>query len=303
MFSMPNITSLVDTNRLKVYVDWANDANHENDTAYSKYYGYLTANLPYSTDFESANGGWRSEYISQFTKWQYGAPTFGTTNTTHSGSNCWDINLTTPYFSGANASLISPYFQVSPGSTIKLDFWTNYSTESNADGMFVEYSEDEVNWTHLGIVNDPQGSNWYNSNIMLNEAAWSGFSQGWKQCSYTFNPTITNGYLLLKFKFISDVNVVDAGVSVDDVNLSVVTGINEEIGKPGITIFPNPATNSINIKGNITHPFEIKNILGETVIKVNIADFENIIDISKLSSGMYLIKGEDFKNKTIFIKY
>jgi hypothetical protein len=302
MFSMPNITSVIDTNRLKVYIDWANDTNHENDTAYSKYYGYLTASLPYSTDFESANGGWRPENISQFTKWQYGSPSFGATTSTHSGSNCWDINLTTPYFSGANATLISPYFQVNSGNTFKLDFWTNYSTESNADGMFVEYSEDEVNWTHLGIVNDPQGSNWYNSNIMLNEAAWSGFSQGWKQCSYTFNPTITNGYLLLRFKFISDVNVVEAGVSVDDVNLSVMTGINEEIGKSRITVFPNPATNLINIKGNITHPFEIKNALGKSILKITDINKEYYIDFSKYSPGIYFIFGEDFTEKVKIIK-
>ncbi|HQF28307.1 MAG TPA: T9SS type A sorting domain-containing protein [Bacteroidia bacterium] len=302
-FLMPNLIAAIDTNRLKVYIDWPSDMHHENDTAYSIFYGYPTNTLNYSTDFELPNGGWRTETSNQLTQWQYGTPNFGSTNTTHSGSKCWDINLNTPYSSAVVASLLSPYFIVNPGTTIKLDFWTNYSTESNADGLYIEYSQDEINWTHLGIVNDPQGNNWYNSTLTLNKPGWSGISQGWKNCSYTFTPNINTNYIIFRYRFISNVNLVDAGVSIDDVNLSVVTGIEEEIGKSGINIYPNPAYNKLIIKGNISHPFEIKNILGETVITINKVDFENIIDISQLSSGMYIIKGEDFTEKSLFIKY
>jgi len=302
LFNMPNLIAAIDTNHLKVYIDWPTDAHHENDTAYSNYYGYLSATLPYSTDFETANGGWRPETLSPFTQWQYGAPNFGATNSPHSGSKCWDINLNTPYYSAALASLLSPYFIVNLGTTLKLDFWTNYSTESNADGLYVEYSTDDINWTHLGIVNDPQGNNWYNSTLTQSQSGWSGFSQGWKNCSYTFTPTLSSNSLIFRYRFISDINVVDAGVSIDDVNLSVATGIEEEIGKSGINIYPNPAINSLTINGNLKHPFEIQNTLGQSLLKATDLKQVYYIDISKFSPGIYFISGEDFPEKAKFIK-
>lgn len=305
-FSMPNIIAAVDTNHLKVYIDWPSDIHHENDTAYSTYFGYLSATLPYSTDFETANGGWRTDYVSQFTQWQYGTPNFGATNSTHSGTKCWDINLNVPYYSAANASLLSPYLIINPGSTIKLDFWTNYATESNADGLFIEYSSDEINWTHLGIVNDPQGNNWYNSTITLSEPAWSGFSQGWKQCSYTFTPSITSNYILFRYRFISDVNVVDAGASIDDVNISVVTGIEEENITEKMRIYPNPAHDILFIscpQNFINESIEIRNTLGQIIYQQKISSPQFSIDIKQLPEGLYyLSSGNKIKATSKFIK-
>lgn len=305
-FAMPNLIAAVDTNHLKVYIDWPTDAHHENDTAYSTYYGYLSATLPYSTDFETANGGWRNETSSQFTQWQYGSPNFGATNTTHSGSKCWDINLNTPYFSAALASLITPYFIVNPGTTLKLDFWTNYSTESNADGLYIEYSSDEINWTHLGIVNDPQGNNWYNSTLTSSKPGWSGFSQGWKNCSYTFTPTLSSNSLIFRYRFISDINVVDAGVSVDDVSLTVVTGIEDQTSENKLKIYPNPVKDYLQLycpKDCINESVIIKNTLGQTIYQDKIISEEFLIDVNYLSPGIYyLTTGKNLQTSIKFIK-
>ncbi len=305
-FSMPNLIAAVDTNHLKVYIDWPTDIHHENDTAYSTYYGYLSATLPYSTDFETPNGGWRNETSSQFTEWQYGTPNFGVTNTTHSGSKCWDINLNTPYFSAALASLITPYFIVNPGASLKLDFWTNYSTESNADGLYIEYSSDEINWTHLGIVNDPQGNNWYNSTLTSSKPGWSGFSQGWKNCSYTFTPIISSNYIIFRYRFISDINVVDAGVSVDDVNLSVVTGIEDQISANKLKIYPNPAKDFLQIycpKDCLNETVVIKNTLGQSIYQKKMISDEFRIDINNLSPGIYYLStGKNLQTSIKFIK-
>ncbi len=305
-FSMPDILAAVDTNHLKVYIDWPSDYHHENDTAYSTYFGYLSSTLPYTTDFETANGGWRNDYVSQFTQWQYGMPNFGSTSSTHSGSKCWDINLNMPYFSAANATLLSPYFIVNSGSTLKLDFWTNYATETNTDGLFIEYSCDEINWYHLGIVNDPQGNNWYNSIITLNKPAWSGFSQGWKQCSYTFAPTLSSNFILFRYRFISDVNVVDAGASIDDFSLSIVTGIEDLNHQQDLHVFPNPAKDFLNVvcsQNFITEPLEIHSTLGQCLYSIKITDEHFSIDIKTLPPGLYYIaSGNEKKVISKFIK-
>ena len=63
---------------------------------------------PYSDDFESATQLWFNvldPFGSPGTNWEHGTPAFGTTTGAHSGTNAWDINLTSAYT--ANALTVS----------------------------------------------------------------------------------------------------------------------------------------------------------------------------------------------------
>ena len=64
-----------------------------------------------------------------------------------------------------------------------------------------------------------------------------------------------------------------------------------------VSIFPNPASNYLNIEmdGNYTNEIIIFNILGKEIMKVNLQSNKSLIDISDLPQGLYLIK---FLNNT-----
>jgi hypothetical protein len=96
-------------------------------------------------------------------------------------------------------------------------------------------------------------------------------------------------------------------------NSAVLTGINEgTLQLPEFVLFPNPATNRLNImlensKGENVN-VEIMNGVGQTVKTVNIGTASSIyenIDLSSLSSGVYFVKtsiGEKVATKKLVIQ-
>ncbi|MBK7682669.1 MAG: hypothetical protein IPJ26_09515 [Bacteroidetes bacterium] len=210
--SLAPFTPIAGNNELKAYIEWPQDLNQANDTILINAFGFVFSGLPYSDDFENGTGGWISNQINN-TIWELGSPTFAPLNTSHSGNNCWDINLNSPYFNFANAILTSPTFDLSNLNIVTLQFWLNYSSESNTDGLFVEYTNDGITWQRLGSIGDPQGTNWYNSTLTSGNQGWSGVNTGWQSCSYIYVAPWGNNYFQCRFRFISDFNLVDAGAS------------------------------------------------------------------------------------------
>lgn len=304
--SLPQINAQPDTNHLIAYINWPSDNHHDNDTASTEFYGIVTATLPYNNNFENGYQGWREEHWSNNTKWELGMPAFGSTNSTHSGTACWDINLNMPYFSAANATLKTPYFITPTGGTINISFWLNYTTENNADGLFLEYSTNDLTWNHIGAINDPLGSNWYNSTITQANTAWSGFSNGWKYCTYNMPLSWGISFIELRFKFLSDINIVDSGVSMDDFAISLTTGVDEIQKENNVRVYPNPAHEIVYVacpQQLINETIEIKNTLGQIVYQQKIDKEQFEINVKRLSPGVYyLVTGKEYKTTTKFIK-
>lgn len=64
----------------------------------------------------------------------------------------------------------------------------------------------------------------------------------------------------------------------------------EDNSLDNLTVFPNPATTTINIKGLLnTTGYKLYNTIGEQVLSGSINTYNASIDISKLSSGMYVL--------------
>ncbi len=91
--------------------------------------------------------------------------------------------------------------------------------------------------------------------------------------------------------------------------LSVVTsgaGINEFLKENLFSIFPNPATNKINIKAEVKligSSFTIYDNIGNALIKGKITGINTAIDLSNLSNGIYLLSvGEHLKQTFKLIK-
>lgn len=175
--------------------------------------------LPYFDDFESGSPGWTTQ--NAFSNWELGSPTYGTTNSSHSGDNCWDIDLDTNYANNTNSRLITPAFNFTGSSGIKISFWLNYNCENSWDGLTFFSTTDtsgSPNWTMVGSAGYPNSINWYNDSLVLGNglAAWTGNSNGWKYCTIVIPNTFGNDDVHFSFQFAADASVNGVGVSIDD---------------------------------------------------------------------------------------
>lgn len=199
----------------------AGDGDNTNDTLCKTSVGVPLLPLPYFDDFEGTNV-WQDSSASG-TNWQLGLPNFGVTNSTYSGVQAWDINLTTAYGNQARSNLISPLFDFTGQQNVRMTFWHNRLCEAFWDGTRVEYSTDGGGtWTLLGAVGDPNATNWY-TNASINSSqlpAWDGASNGWIKSKYKLG-ILNNAGPAVQFKFVftSDFSVTQDGYTIDDFGL------------------------------------------------------------------------------------
>ncbi len=175
--------------------------------------------FPFFDDFDGSTLFTAINLSTPLTEWQLGTPAYAATNTAHSTPNSWDINLTTPYDNYANCKLISPVFDFTSAVNAKLSFWHNFNTEPYWDGVRVEYTTDGLVWNVLGNMNDPRGTNWYNTAFLnsSNLPGWANNSNGWIKSTYRLD-TLNNavGPIQFRFVFTSDGSGIVDGYSIDD---------------------------------------------------------------------------------------
>ena len=247
---------------ITAWTDLSGDCNSANDTLVGNAVGVpviaVDFNNSYCDDFENGNIGWSTQNLSTTpgSDWQFGTPTFGTTNSAYSGVNCWDINLNSVYGANANSQLYTPIFDLTNAVDATLSFWQNVASESNWDGARMEYRIGNGAWTILGTPCDTitMGQfNWYNDN-QLNSSqqyAWTqgnalcALPTGWIRSMRKLDP-IFNNQPMVQFRYIfnSDGSVQTNGYSIDDFCLTVpvpltVTPVAVSTANPGPPfIFP-----------------------------------------------------------------
>ncbi|MEP7169003.1 MAG: T9SS type A sorting domain-containing protein, partial [Bacteroidota bacterium] len=208
------------------------DGNFFNDTSCTQSIGVPTIPLSftnsYCDDFESGNIGWSVQTTgAPSSNWEFGTPGFGQTNSAHSGTTAWDVNLTTFYDDNANTVLYTPYFDIQGVGTI-LDFFTNFNTSIAQDGVKFEFNIGNTNWVQL--FNTGTAINWYNG-VACGQAAWAGTSTtlqnplpgGWAEVKFTLPAQFDNaGEVQFRFTFCSgQFGFPTDGFSIDDFCLIV----------------------------------------------------------------------------------
>ncbi|MBK7964176.1 MAG: hypothetical protein IPK10_01860 [Bacteroidetes bacterium] len=221
-FILPGIVCPAIASSLCAFVSKVGDTDLSNDTICMDLYVLKSQNIDYSQSFDTGSVDWIpiNNVSNQLTNWELGTPAYGSTTGAFSAPNAWDVNLNSGYGNSANTSLYTASFPIAnTAQKHYLSFMLNYKTEAGWDGLRLEYSKDNaVTWQVLGVVNDPQGFNWYTDNSLNSSGlpAWEGNSNGWTNCSYYLNPTQLGSSMIFRFVFTSDAVVNSDGVSVDD---------------------------------------------------------------------------------------
>ena len=163
--------------------------------------------------------------------------------------------------------------------------WTDPTSNPNfSDTLQVWVSSDCGNtWQQIW---EKAGINLVTSTPIFTGAAWVPSSNSqWASETINLNNYINQQDFVVKFRNITD---YENNLFLDNINISSnsSTSIDEEI-QANIIIYPNPADNQINI--NHQGLKEIYNMLGKKVLET----YDNQINISKLSKGVYTIKIEN----------
>ncbi|MCB9187914.1 MAG: T9SS type A sorting domain-containing protein [Flavobacteriales bacterium] len=85
-------------------------------------------------------------------------------------------------------------------------------------------------------------------------------------------------------------------------NTTPNTSLVSEQNEIGISVFPNPATNELNIVTEENDVISIINVLGEIEMKTNINVGQTVVDISPLPAGIYFLKSEKLDSTLKIIK-
>ncbi|NNM15298.1 MAG: hypothetical protein HKO56_01470, partial [Bacteroidia bacterium] len=174
--------------------------------------------FPYCDNFDF-NTFWEDSTVSG-SVWEQGIPNFGATTGAHSVPNAWDVDLTSLYQANSETYVVSPVFDFSTTPNATLSFWQNRNTESNWDGVRIDYTLNSgLSWQVLDTNGGKAATNWYtdNSIISSNLPAWDGNSGGWIESTIELGNTFNGQFAVqFRFAFTSDGSVQFDGFSFDD---------------------------------------------------------------------------------------
>ncbi len=107
---------------------------------------------------------------------------------------------------------------------------------------------------------------------------------------------------------VSEITVGNVAYSARESHSPCATGLNETMEESSVSIFPNPATNQVEIRNP---KFEMRNIefynlLGEKLFSNSVTSNQEhvTVNVSKLSPGIYFVKvkGEKVESVGKFVK-
>ncbi len=191
------------------------DGNPGNDELCDNRYGLPILALPHFDDFE----GTQLWYIEGTTnQWQYGTPSASTINSAYSPTHAWATVLAGNYANNSSYYLYTPKFDFTNVNNMVLGFWHWIDTENGVDGGKIQYSSNNgATWTTLGVLNDPSGTNWYNTANINNAPGFSGSSAGWQYSEISL--AAFNNFPLpvqFRFHFFSNASVNYNGWAIDN---------------------------------------------------------------------------------------
>jgi hypothetical protein len=194
---------------------------------------------------------------------------------------------------------LSGITNISESPDVQMKTYLHIENTTNTDlDIMVSKSEltivnNSANYFCFGAVcyTDAVYTSVYPENILANTTSDSLFT------SY-YDAYGNSGTTKIKYCFYPENSISDSTCIVVTFN-SVVTSVKNESSL--FSIFPNPATNRIQIqlKNSVTQGFSITDMSGIIMFKGNLHEIKSSIDISKLSNGIYFVTAGNTTTKFI----
>lgn len=184
------------------------------------------------------------------------------------------------YTTGGAASndqwLITP--SVTPVAGDKLGFWMEKF------GQYKEEVQVKVSTT------DAQAASFTVDLQIINLPA---DSSGWKFYSYDLS-AYTGQAIYIAFREVMADNQADgAAIMLDVVQVSSNVGINEATNNVTLNTYPNPANDVVYVSSSVEiKTLSLTNIVGQTVLSTEVNNSNTSVDVSTLSSGVYMLRVE-----------
>ncbi|MFC1732889.1 GEVED domain-containing protein [candidate division KSB1 bacterium] len=215
----PSIILPTGQNQICAYTTVAGDSNTFNDEKCTHSFVLLTTAIPYFDNLEGTDY-WLADTVTN--QWERGIPSASSINAAHSPVNAWMIDLDANYANSSNDYLYTPRFDFTQFSPDKLKFWHYYHTEPTNDGCKIQYLNIQGNWVTLGIQNDTNATNWYNT-FSSGSYSWTGNSGGWVQSTYNLS-TINDFGSFTMFRYVFTSNTSNNsynGWAIDDFKITI----------------------------------------------------------------------------------
>jgi hypothetical protein len=145
------------------------------------------------------------------------------------------------------------------GDAVFLNWVT--ASESNNEGFFIERSFDVTNWESSGFVPGHGNSLETREYAFTDDAAFLG----------------TAYYRLKQVDFDGRFNY------------SKVVSVHKNLKAGSLSIFPNPTANYLHFAENVTGEIKVYNLIGQFLLRQNLADPVGGVDVSTLKNGQYIL--------------
>ena len=192
-----------------------------------------------------------------------------------------------------------------------LNFYVRFRIEESFDYARLMVSRDGQNFNPIcGLYTNPAVEEQAGQNgVELGDPIYDG-NQDWVLESIDLSDYLGEENLQFRFDFFSDFTVNDEGFNIDDLSFQITeaesTSTNNQLDE-SITIFPNPAQNTLNVWFNsvLDNPlsYQIVNTLGQEINNGSILSQKNAIAIQHLDNGIYTIRLFDMEGNASTQKF
>jgi hypothetical protein len=250
-------------------------------------------------DFETNNSGYTIN-----SGWEVGTPTFGFTEA-YSAPNAIVTKLDEAYPLSDDLSFEISYTKKPEDSYWRILFVYKIDSEKSIDTGRIEFSFDNgLTWKNPMIesldesfvIMEPSPTTSFSEVLSGVNTEWQTFMMEWGE---TYSQGVEN--VLIRFTFASDSNETNqAGWMIDDIFIESgkLNGVNSETNTL-FSIYPNPATNEVNIKSEepITS-IKIMDVSGKLILESTF----HTVDVSSLLKGIYYVKAQFFNGNSSYEK-
>ncbi len=210
---------------------------------------------------------------------------------------------------GEEDDIITPAVNLSTGSNPQVSFELAYQlfTDPTDPAPFSDTLEVLIS-TDCGLtwnsIYRKESTNLTTTTPTFSSISFVPTANQWRKETISLAAYASSPSAMIMFRGIGD---YENQMYIDDINIDFSTGIEDNSASTSVNIFPNPATNVINVLFTSVNNTEIVvlNIVGEVIYtNSNVLNRINKIDMSKEAEGVYFVKvksGDQITTKKIIL--